>query len=711
MTTSITHDQAPASTDRVAVIRRLWDEGQPADARAYLDQHPEAAADRSFTFELAFEEYAYRAERDTAPSIETFAARFPVCKSALAEMLLVNQWVEKTSGSLPAWPLPGQSILGFRVVRELGRGSFARVYLASESALGNRPVALKVSRRGGAEADILGRLRHDNIVPVYSVQEDPLSGMTLVCMPYLGGTTLGNVLDRVFTASTPSKADAILEASRVGHDEAELIGPGKTSTTLLHGSYVQGVVELGIQLADALAFVHDRKIYHRDLKPSNVLIRPDGRPMLLDFNLSFDEHAADQPLGGTPMYMAPEHLRAIDPEEKGPCLVDGRSDLFSLGVMLYEFLTGRHPFGPAPEKGNALTVVRTLRQRQAAGFEPVDRLNPAVDKKLSRIVVRCLALEPRDRFASAGDFAAALRECLATKSRRLPRPRILVAAAAAVLIVATSLTAVLAFRQPYSQRQYNEGVEALRSGEYSRAVGFFNRALEEDDAPKVRLARARAHLGMEDWQAALADLRQIDKLEPSGQIKAMLAYCCSKHQPPYWDAAIGYYKDAIKFGAASAVVHNNLGYCLTMKRGGSAEAMHQFNRAIELDPKFQLAYYQRALVDLKADDPRLVTREGLQAMEKTLELGPADAQLHLDAARLFALAQFVEPRWKELTLSQLEKALSLGLDRGQVERDFRFKAFLGDEKLQRLLRSPTGQVSRSLPAIQKNPDPFPDFGA
>lgn len=703
---------ASGSADRVAQVRRQWDEGQAADARAYLDQHPEVAADRNFVFELAFEEYRYRAEKGEAPAIDSFAARFPICRSTLAQMLLVDQWVEQEADdSRPAWPQPGQSLLGFHLVRELGRGSFARVYLASETALGNRPVALKVSRRGAAEADILGRLRHDNIVPVYSIQEDPLSGMTVVCMPYLGTTTLCGVLDHAFASQTPCRAEVILEAATVCLEEAELLGPGKCSTTFLHGSYVEGVVELCIQLADALAFVHERKIYHRDLKPSNVLVRPDGRPMLLDFNLSFDEQAANQPIGGTPMYMSPEHLRAIDPEEKGPCLVDGRSDLYSLGVILYELLTGRHPFGPIPEKADALTVVRALRKRQEAGFQPVDLFNPEVPRRLSRIVARCLASHPRERFSSAGELAGVLRECLQAR-RRLTRTRVLVGMAAAVLVGASVLTAVFAFRQPYPERQFQQGMQAFQAGQYFQAVGFFNRALDEEDSVKGRLARSRAHQAMEDWQAALADLRHADKLEPSGQVKAMLAYCCSKHQPPNWDAAIGYYKDAIKAGAGSAIVHNNLGYCLMMRgRGGSAEASENFARAVQLDPKFQLAHYQRALVDLKAGDARKITREGLDAMRKVFEVGPANGQLHLDAARLYALAEFQELRWKELALSHLEKALRRGIDARQVERDYRFKSLVADEAFQRLLRSATSQVNDPLPVIQRNPDPFPDLGA
>src|SRR4029077_12001192 len=235
--------------------------------------------------------------------------------------------------------------VGFRVVRELGRGAFARVYLATEPALGGRSVVLKIGMRGTAEAEILGRLRHDNIVPVYAMRQDMLTGMTVVCMPYLGATTLADVLEYAFARpGMPANAAILLQAAKPKAEEEESLGPLKPSPILRSGTYVEGVLDMGVQLAEALAFVHERKIYHRDLKPTNVLVRPDGRPMLLDFNLSFDEQAQQQTLGGTLIYMAPEMLRVIEEKNAGPCLLDGRSDLYSLGVILYEMLSGEHPF-------------------------------------------------------------------------------------------------------------------------------------------------------------------------------------------------------------------------------------------------------------------------------------------------------------------------------------------------------------------------------
>src|SRR5262249_5326540 len=149
----------------------------------------------------------------------------------------------------------------------------------------------------------------------------------------------------------PTKASAMLAAIHDKGAQYEAPSSLKPPRILARGSYVDGVVHLGAQLADALAYIHSERIFHRDLKASNVLMSPDGRPMLLDFNLSFDEQIAENHLGGTLPYMSPEQLQVIDKGRKAdPTVVAGPSDLFSLGVILFELLCGTHPFGALPLK-------------------------------------------------------------------------------------------------------------------------------------------------------------------------------------------------------------------------------------------------------------------------------------------------------------------------------------------------------------------------
>ena len=189
------------------------------------------------------------------------------------------------------WPVarfrkPGETIADFVLVEELGRGAFARVFLAKERELADRLVALKVSRRGSREPQTLARLQHTHIVPVHSHRIDPVSGLHLLCMPYFGRITLSRVLadPQVQTAmSGVVLADAL---DRLGTGGELPVGNSAARQELSRRSYSRAIAWWCARLAEALAHAHDRGVLHRDIKPSNVLVTADGMPMLLDFNLA-----------------------------------------------------------------------------------------------------------------------------------------------------------------------------------------------------------------------------------------------------------------------------------------------------------------------------------------------------------------------------------------------------------------------------------------
>jgi serine/threonine protein kinase len=170
-------------------------------------------------------------------------------------------------------------------------------------------------------------------------------------MPFLGRATLCDVLDQLAAAPrAATQASSILAAiasAAAADDPAERTA--SPHPLLRSGAYVEGIVHLAAQLTDALAFAHGLGIYHRDLKPSNVLLTAGGEPLLLDFNLAYDAEQPLQRLGGTLPYMAPELLLATDPMGTGDgTKVGAPADVFALGVLVHELLTGMHPFGPLP---------------------------------------------------------------------------------------------------------------------------------------------------------------------------------------------------------------------------------------------------------------------------------------------------------------------------------------------------------------------------
>src|SRR5262249_30049403 len=216
-----------------------------------------------------------------------------------------------------------------------------------------RPVVLKLAPLGGQEHLSLARLQHTHIVPLYWAQDFPRRKLRALCMPYLGGATLAQLLDRLRgEAPKQGGGQAILQVLDEFQGPVALPLPanGAARVFLARASYVRAVCWIGICLAEALHYAHQRGLVHLDLKPANVLLAADGQPMLLDFHLARGPvrpgEAAPEWLGGTPGYMAPEQQRALEAVRQGqpvPTAVDGRADLYALGVLLYEVLAGRPP--------------------------------------------------------------------------------------------------------------------------------------------------------------------------------------------------------------------------------------------------------------------------------------------------------------------------------------------------------------------------------
>ena len=411
----------------IAQVISTWRAGDRPDTAEFLSRYPDLRQRQSVLLGLAYEEYCLRKEAGETLTLESFCDRFPTCRRSLGRLLAVHECGDEDA-NLGAtldleeveWPTIGTDFLGFHLLQELGRGAFAHVYLARQPALGNRLVVVKVAQYGAAEAEMLGRLAHRNIVPVYSVSEDRATHVTAVCMPYLGSATLLDVLDVGFADNRPPERARFIQETAVQESIPEAVPEMYVGGDhcLQHGTYVDGIVHLAAQLAEALQHTHQAGICHRDLKPSNVLLTPSGCPMLLDFNLSSDNQLERIYVGGTLPYMAPEQLRTMTTEDAvQDADSDPRSDLFSLGVILYEMFTGRLPFGDRPPGAAPAEAAAQLLARQQQGCREVRQYNPRVNARLSGIVDQCLAWDPAQRPVSAQALADALHRQLAPAAR------------------------------------------------------------------------------------------------------------------------------------------------------------------------------------------------------------------------------------------------------------------------------------------------------
>lgn len=375
-------------------LEDAWEKGEPRHLESYRERFPRLFDAPDKLAEVAFEEFRLRHRAGDEVSVSEYESRYGVdWPTAVADRnrhrFSNGRHPSYGQSAAAAFPAIGSRFLDFRLLNLLGEGALGRVYLASQEELADRYVVLKISARHLAEPRALARLQHANIVPIYSVHR--CGSLQAVCMPFFGATTLADVLrefagldrqtscgkslvDTVCRRQTQTRFAAVrgtpglFEATVNDHDHtpaATVNDDSPPNIRLLNDlSFVDAVLWIGLQLSNGLLHAHERGIVHRDIKPANVLLSDDGQPMLLDFNLSAGTSLAgsqiDPLIGGTPPYMAPEHLEALLHRTRHD---DARSDIYSLGVVLHELLTGRLPFPIAEGDDHSLPDIIAARRR------------------------------------------------------------------------------------------------------------------------------------------------------------------------------------------------------------------------------------------------------------------------------------------------------------------------------------------------------------
>jgi serine/threonine protein kinase/WD40 repeat protein len=407
------------------------------------------------------EEFVARHRRGEHPSMSEYAEKYSELADDIRDLfpgLLLIENVrpeagESTGPFAPVAARPGLERLGdYRILREIGHGGMGFVYEAEQMSL-DRHVALKVLPAAGLmnptfperfrrEAKAAARLHHTNIVPVFGVGE--ADGFHFYAMQFIQGQSLDQVLsdvrrlrkrsddgagvdDSSRTTSASSVAQALLmgqfdmpsagepEKSEAGTAMAQPVTPAepKSASGLSAGGskaqYFRSVARVGLQAADALAYAHRQGILHRDIKPSNLLLDQQGTVWITDFGLAKAEgtdeltHTGD--IVGTIRFMAPERF-------------DGRSqpqsDVYSLGLTLYELLTLRPAFH---ETIRERLIEKVLHDPPV----PPRKLDPHIPRDLETIVLKCLAKDAADRYATAEELAEDLRRFMADRTIRARR--------------------------------------------------------------------------------------------------------------------------------------------------------------------------------------------------------------------------------------------------------------------------------------------------
>lgn len=347
--------------------------------------------------------------------------RYPDLSPRLKEFFKTHS-VDGISTDGPGLP-PGSTLDDYRVVREIGRGGMGHVYEAEQLSL-KRHVALKVLPAGALrnqravdrfrrEATAVARLSHPRIVAVHGFAQSGDSAY--LSMELVRGLDLAEIIDRLRSARTHGRRFVLVSGEHLDEDIAEwargrrLIGtmPGdphaEDGIVIDLRNYAQMAAAFAVDAADALRHAHAHGIIHRDIKPSNLLLGANGRVKLSDFGLA--KSVKDLSLTktgdfvGSPAYVSPE--QAASRRKK----VDERSDIYSLGVTLFEFLTLHQPFA-------GKDVADVLRKIITTDPPPPSRLNPRIPRDLETIVVKAIEKDPARRYQSAEEFGDDLRRFL-----------------------------------------------------------------------------------------------------------------------------------------------------------------------------------------------------------------------------------------------------------------------------------------------------------
>jgi serine/threonine protein kinase/tetratricopeptide (TPR) repeat protein len=402
-------------------LERSWARGSRKRLEAYRTVTPELFDDPVRLAEIGFEEYRLRKQSGEMVTAAEYERRYAIDTSMWPSE--TDQDNDSTFGADSAFysaplvrsrrtlnfPAVGEKFADFELVEQLGRGAFGVVYRARQDVLGGRDVVLKITTARSVEPQRLARLQHTNVVPLYSMHE--ADGLMAICMPFFGRRTLGEAIRDNSEPAHAGSLSTIAERNDQTLPAADFDAPNPASDAKsvrpsAKAMDVSLAADLVAQLAEGLSHAHQRGIVHSDLKPANVLITDDGVPMLLDFNLSRDSAASQKNtlfVGGTLPYMSPEHLRAI--RDNG--LVTAQSDVYSLGVLAYEMLTGLRPF--ADQLGEFDDTVDVLIADRRRTPTSVCELNPQVSAGLASIVQHCLEFEPSTRYQSADQLADDLR--------------------------------------------------------------------------------------------------------------------------------------------------------------------------------------------------------------------------------------------------------------------------------------------------------------
>lgn len=598
-----------------ADIDRRYSAGVDVDLANYFKMFPTLRNHKSSAHAIAYEDFRSRSSRGLSlhgsrwswiNNIQEAEWFKPLEQSIVTDKPPTTQRATLATAAKNLEPQIGESFGEFQLLSVLGVGAFSRVYLATQSSLAGRYIALKVVRQTLDEPTHLARLQHTGIVPLYSVHR--IGGYSALCMPYYGSATLADWLGEQSTASerngqslvttVNAALNKLTRADEISHrdqtsspmtQEADRIRVWNTAGAQL----LQKLSELDSKkfllwfarhIAAALAHAHERGIIHGDLKPANILLRNDGEPALIDFNLSKDNDLKQLSwAGGTLPYMSPEQLQMMIGQRFE---TSTSSDVYSLGLILFEVLENRLPF-PAPLSAAETDIKAAVVARKSL----FHFTNKHATAGLRAIVAKCLQFESEKRYSTASELLEDIDRETANLplihafegfySSRLPKltrryPRVF--ATVPVALFCLSIVAICALTANYWWRSSNVlAAQAQLSMLENEARHQLPQLLSEKSGLATRLAKiassVEGFVASRDF-AHSPNLYWLDAAERTRAENLIFEFCISS-------AAISLESSNSHDDAERAGLRNLIGFCeLVPERAKQSPLLQHMQRIL-----------------------------------------------------------------------------------------------------------------------------------
>ena len=622
--------------------------------------------------ELLAAEYMERLRQGQSPAVEEYAAAHPDLAEEIRELFptiavterLKARQAQSSDGRATLGPARLERLGDFRLIREVGRGGMGVVFEAEQESLGRR-VAVKILprqvlldekhlKRFQREARIAANLHHTNIVEVFGVGEQ--DGFHYYVMQYIRGVGLDAIVPRLAKAAAPGDGRApsppvTASAGVAGSDPAtaeaavrQLLGgdAGPPSGGRLGPHYWRSVARIGLQAADALSYAHNQGTLHRDIKPANLLLDTQGTVWLADFGLAksarSDDLSRTNDLVGTLRYMAPEQFRGN---------TDHRSDLYSLGLTLYELLALRSAY----EETDHSRLIQRITQGPPPGPCSPQREIP---RDLETIILKAISPEAGQRYQSAEAMADDLRcflEDRPIRARRVSlaerlgrwcrRNKSLASLTGTTLCLLVLVAAVASLGYVRTKR-------ALRGEALERAKAEANASLAIEALDRIFERFSPPRLGVLP-QLSLEGARGESIEVPSSPILSREAAVLLEELLPFYDRLARQSGNDDKLRAGTAEANRRVG-AIRQRLGQLAEAAKAYQRAITLyqelgagapanrDLKLEVAQMHNELGRLATSQRRAA--EARQSHLAALALLQAEAALpSAPAALRFELAR------------------------------------------------------------------------